>query len=103
MIHIKKEVKKLLKAKPLERYTQSCLETCRDLYSSSITDLKNSVEAIKAGGYEDAKTWMSSAVDAPGTCEDGFQDGGIRSPIAEENDELFQLTVIALAITSLLG
>ncbi|WOK94941.1 invertase inhibitor [Canna indica] len=103
--HAKSLAKALLKAEKatMSGYEKSCLETCRDLYGEAVSSLKSTVRMIKAERYVDAKVYASSAVDAPGGCEDGFQEGGIASPLAEENDYLFQLAVIALAITSRLG
>ncbi|XP_020114879.1 putative invertase inhibitor [Ananas comosus] len=103
MTRAKSKAKNLLKAKSLDPYMESCLETCRELYSNSIADLEDSVKAIKSSRYGDANILISSAVDVPRTCEDGFDEEGLQSPLSEENDELFGLTVIALAITSLLG
>lgn len=103
MTQAKSKVKNLLKAESLDPYVESCLETCRELYSNSIADLKDSVKAIKSSRYNDANILISSAVDVPRTCEDGFDEGGLQSPLSKENDELFGLVVIALAITSLVG
>ncbi|XP_008788715.2 putative invertase inhibitor [Phoenix dactylifera] len=102
-MHAKSMVKKLLKAKPMEGYMKNCLLTCTDVYSDSISDLKDSMKAIKSGQYKDANIRISSAVDAPGNCEDSFQDGNIKSPLMEENKDVFGLAVIALGITALLG
>ncbi|KAG1360939.1 putative invertase inhibitor [Cocos nucifera] len=103
MKHAKSMVKQLLKAKPMGRYMKNCLLTCKDTYSDSISNLKDSLKAIKSGQYKDANIQISSAVDAPGNCEDSFQDGNIKSPLTEENKNVFGLAVIALDITALLG
>nr|XP_010934889.2 putative invertase inhibitor [Elaeis guineensis] len=103
MKHAKSMVKKLLKAKPMGRYMKNCLLTCKDIYSDSISNLKDSLKAIKSGQYKDANIQISGAVDAPGNCEDSFQDGNIKSPLIGENKDLFGLAVIALGITALLG
>ncbi|CAL9112349.1 unnamed protein product, partial [Musa textilis] len=101
--HAKSRVKALLKEKQLSTYRKSCLQTCRELYSDAASSFRNSVKQIKSGRYADAKVYMSSAVDAPGECEDSFQEGDITSPLTKVNYDLFQLAVIALAITSRLG
>lgn len=103
MKHAKSMVKKLLKAEPMERYMKSCLLTCKGIYSDSISNLRDSLKAIKSGQYKDANIKISGAVDAPGNCEDSFQDGDIQSPLTEENKEVFGLAVVALDITALLG
>ncbi|XP_073013097.1 pectinesterase inhibitor 12-like [Typha latifolia] len=102
MTRAKSEVRKILKAETMNHYVKSCLETCRNLYSDCISTLADSIKAIKSGRYEDAKIWISSAVDAPGTCEDGFKEGSLKSPLTKDNGALFNLTAIALAVTSLL-
>ncbi|XP_072980145.1 putative invertase inhibitor [Typha angustifolia] len=102
MTRAKSEVRKILKDETMNRYVKSCLETCRNLYSDCISTLADSIKAIKSGRYEDAKIWISSAVDAPGTCEDGFKEGSLKSPLTKDNGALFNLTAIALAVTSLL-
>ncbi|RWW77266.1 hypothetical protein BHE74_00014577 [Ensete ventricosum] len=101
--HAKSRVKALLKEKLLSTYRKSCLQTCRELYSDAASSFRNSVKPIKSGRYADAKVYISSAVDAPGECEDSFQEGDITSPLTKVNYDLFQLAVIALAITSRLG
>lgn len=101
--HARSKVKKLLKAKPRSHYTKSCLKACLELYKDAISMLKASAGAIKSGHYDDANIWISSAVDAPGSCEDGFGEGGVKSPMVKEDKDLFQLAVIALAMTALLG
>ncbi|XP_009408110.2 putative invertase inhibitor [Musa acuminata AAA Group] len=101
--HAKSRVKTLLKAKKMSRYRKSCLQTCRELYSDAMASLRDSVKLIKAGRYGDANVYISSAVDAPGECEDSFKEGSIKSPLVKENHDLFQLAVIALSITSRLG
>ncbi|URD91698.1 PMEI, partial [Musa troglodytarum] len=101
--HAKSRVKALLKEKQLSTYRKSCLQTCRELYSDAASSFRNSVKQIKSGRYADAKVYISSAVDAPGECEDSFQEGDITSPLTKVNYDLFQLAVIALAITSRLG
>ncbi|KAJ0968172.1 hypothetical protein J5N97_025089 [Dioscorea zingiberensis] len=101
---IKSQVKELLKeAKTRDKYMKSCLETCEELYSDAIAALRDSVKAIKAKRFDDALTYLSAVVDTPGTCEDGFSEGGIISPMMKENKIFFALSSMSLSISSLLA
>ncbi|WOK97942.1 hypothetical protein Cni_G06650 [Canna indica] len=84
----------------LSQYEKSCLESCRELFSKAAYDLEEAAEMIAAGSFDDADVRMSSAVDAPAMCEEGFREGGVESPLEKEDSDLFQLAVIALAITA---
>ncbi|KAH7668658.1 Pectinesterase protein [Dioscorea alata] len=102
--HVKSQVKKLLKATPAnDTYMRSCLESCEELYSDAISALRDSVKAIKAKRFDDAITYLSSVVDDPQTCEDGFSEGGIVSPLGKEDDNFFGLSAISLSMSSLLA
>ena len=99
---VRSKVKNLLKANPEDQFVKSSLETCLGLYTDAISGLMDSVKAIKSGHYDDANTWISSAVDAPGTCDDSFAEGNLNSPLVVEDKGFFQLAVISLGITALL-
>ncbi|RWW41778.1 hypothetical protein BHE74_00052718 [Ensete ventricosum] len=95
--------KALLKGGGLSRYYKSCLAACGDVYADAVSDLRDAAGMIRSGRLVDARVHLSAAVDAPVVCEDGFRDGGLASPLTEEDGDLMQLAVIALAITVRLG
>ncbi|KAH0462172.1 hypothetical protein IEQ34_009747 [Dendrobium chrysotoxum] len=101
--NIQSTINKLLKSLPGgKKYEKGCLEDCLELYTDAISQLRDSVEAIKARRNDDARTWISAAVDAASTCEDGFQEGGLKSPLNKQNDEYLKTILIPLDIAALL-
>ncbi|XP_043717994.1 putative invertase inhibitor [Telopea speciosissima] len=79
------------------------LKDCQDLYSDVKSDVNDAIDAFKSKDYIKANLEVSSASDASTTCEDGFTEKpGLKSPLSIENDNFFQLSVIALSITKFL-
>ena len=100
---IRAKAKRVLRHhKPKSPAMKSCLQTCLELYSDSAQSLRDSARAIRARRYDDANTLLSSAVDAPATCEDGFGEEGIESPLTADNDEFSGHAVIALSMITML-
>ncbi|OVA07569.1 Pectinesterase inhibitor domain [Macleaya cordata] len=94
-------IKNLLK-KNQKRVDNKYLKDCLELYTDAIPDLQEVLEAFKSRDYFKANIQMSSAMDASSTCEDGFKEKkGLVSPLTKKNNDFFQLTAIALAITNL--
>lgn len=81
-----------------DRYLESCLGTCRELYAGAAMGLGESIELVKQGKYGDSNVRVSGS----GACEGGFKEGGRASPLWKENHQFFQLAVIALSITSII-
>ncbi|CAL9112363.1 PMEI [Musa troglodytarum] len=96
------KVKNLL-ARTSDPKTKQCLESCETVYDDLLSDLETSIPAIKEGRLGVAKTYLSAAVDAPGTCEDGFKELKVASPLTKEDSDLTQMCTIALAFTNMLG
>ncbi|KAG6537077.1 putative invertase inhibitor [Zingiber officinale] len=88
------------RAEKMGRYERSCLESCQELFEGAAEDLAEAARMVEGGRFEDAGVRLSAAVDAPVTCEDGFREGGIASPLTAEDGDLFRLAVIALAINA---
>ncbi|XVF52429.1 hypothetical protein PTKIN_Ptkin05aG0017300 [Pterospermum kingtungense] len=100
---ISSKVSKLLENKDLDKYTRSCLETCCELYSDVPSDLQTAAQAVKSKDYGTANSYISEAMDAPDTCEEGFKEKeGSVSPLTKENSNFFQLTAMSLALMSML-
>ncbi|XP_020675355.1 putative invertase inhibitor [Dendrobium catenatum] len=101
--NIQSIINKLLKSLPgVKKYGIGCLEDCLELYIDVVSQLKDSVEAIKAHHIDDARTWISIAVDAMLTCEDGLQEGGLKYPSKKQNDEYLKTILIPLDIAAVL-
>ncbi|KAL6008280.1 hypothetical protein ACLOJK_033786 [Asimina triloba] len=91
-----------LQAGKQDLFTKRCLETCPELYSDATSSLEDSIKAFSFSSYDDANAYVSAAMDDCGTCEDGFKEKeGVVSPMMKENQDIFQLCAIALAITRL--
>jgi pectinesterase inhibitor-like protein len=76
------------------------LSTCLDLYSE-IDHLSDAASAISSFRYDDAKTYLSAALDAPGDCEDVFSKKGTSSVLSKENANARQLSAIAVALLNI--
>ncbi|KAM3323153.1 putative invertase inhibitor [Capsicum chacoense] len=95
-------VKKLLKEKNLDPYVKRCLKDCLELYSDAIPTIKLAMKSYNAKKYYDANIQISSVMDAPTTCEDGFKEKeGVVSPLTKRNDITFQLSAVALSVMNL--
>ncbi|KAE8804233.1 putative invertase inhibitor [Hordeum vulgare] len=78
------------------------LADCDELYSSAVDQLDAAARAIASGNLQDAVTNLSAAADAPQTCEDGFRELGVSSPLAAEDSEFSKECSIALSVTNTL-
>lgn len=94
----------MLKSGPFDSFDRQCLDVCSELYSDAISTLMDSLTALGEKRFDDANIWVSSVMDASSTCEDGFKEReGHVSPLTKENNYLFQLSGISLAIINFLG
>ncbi|RWV94709.1 hypothetical protein GW17_00042727 [Ensete ventricosum] len=94
---------KSLLAKASDSKTKQCLGTCVSVLEDVLSDLDAAIPAIKEGRLGDAKTYLSAGVGAPDTCEEAFQEMKVPSPLTEEDSDLRQICIIALAFTNMLG
>ncbi|XP_074563222.1 putative invertase inhibitor [Curcuma longa] len=78
-------------------------EVCVEVLGNAAGELKAAARAVKAGRLDDADSFAAAALDAPGDCDDAFQEEGVASPLAEQDLGLWRLTVVALAITARLA
>ncbi|PIA32559.1 hypothetical protein AQUCO_04400034v1 [Aquilegia coerulea] len=96
-------IENMLSNKAYDLYSILCLKDCLQLYSDVIPVLNGSIKAIQNRNYYIANIWISAAMDAALTCEDGFKEKeGEVSPLAKEDNDLYQLCDIALVISNLL-
>ena len=75
------------------------LSTCAELYSIAVDDLEEAAKGIASGnawGLQQALTHLSATVDAPETCEDGFRELNLKSPLVAEDAEDVMLLTLAV-------
>ena len=92
-----------LKSSVKDKKVRSGLDDCKDLYSGAVDQLVAAAKGVAAGmpqGLKDAVTNLSAVMDAPQTCEDGFQELEVKSPLAAEDSEFTKEVSVALVITS---
>ncbi|CAL0325477.1 unnamed protein product [Lupinus luteus] len=76
----------------------SALSDCDELYTGAIEDLKEASTAVDKGDYETVNRLVSTAMTNSGTCENGFKDLEIPSPLTRQNTHFSQLCSNVLAI-----
>ncbi|KAF8032197.1 hypothetical protein BT93_D1191 [Corymbia citriodora subsp. variegata] len=101
MTHTRSYTKKLLKSKKMDPFIKACLQDCLELYSDAVSTLKEAIRAYKDEKYDDTKINLSSVIDASTTCEDGFAEKDMASPLAVRNKDAFQLSALALSIVTM--
>lgn len=98
----RRHIKQLMKSPIVKNgdvYVKTCLEDCLELYTDAARMLKMSRKYVSKGKFDDANIWVSSVVDSAETCDEGFQEKeGINNLMAKRDGDLFQLSVISLAI-----
>ncbi|XP_074284423.1 putative invertase inhibitor [Silene latifolia] len=94
-------IKQLLSNKMLDKSTKEGLTDCLDLYSDSQPTLNEAAKDYRARRYVEANLKVSSVIDASTTCEQGFEDLEIGSPLAQQNNHAYQLSAIALSIMNM--
>ncbi|KAF8038304.1 hypothetical protein BT93_B0982 [Corymbia citriodora subsp. variegata] len=94
---------KLLQSEKMDPSVRACLQDCLELYSDAVPTLAEAIRAYKGGRYDDANIDLSSVMDAPSTCEDGFSETGVGSPLGRRNKDAFRLSAIALSIVTMLS
>ncbi|KAL2940554.1 putative invertase inhibitor [Bienertia sinuspersici] len=74
------------------------LEDCLDLYSDSISTLREVALDYRAKKFMVVNVKVSPIMEASSSCEQGFEDVGVTSPLIVQNNRIFQLCAIALSI-----
>ncbi|XP_023514422.1 putative invertase inhibitor [Cucurbita pepo subsp. pepo] len=96
-------IKKLRRNKHLNTLVKSCLADCLELYSDAIPILKDARRDYKGRRYFETNLKISSVMDDCSTCEDGFEEEGVISPLTNRNHNAFELSAIALSIINMLS
>ncbi|EAZ31789.1 hypothetical protein OsJ_15941 [Oryza sativa Japonica Group] len=89
-----------------DKRRKDCLSACGEVYDSAVDSLDEAAKGIasrSADGLRDAVTVLSAALDTPDTCEDGFRELGLASPLVAEDEEFSKESAIALGVTSALS
>ncbi|KAF5740019.1 pectinesterase inhibitor-like [Tripterygium wilfordii] len=85
-------------------FERQCLRDCSEGYQEAIDQIKDSIEALQSKRYNDANTWITAAMTAAQSCEEGFlEQPGHDSPLTERNQLFGQICSIGLTITNLLN
>jgi len=77
-----------LRASEKDKKRLAGLKDCSEVYTQAVDQTGVAAKGIASGtprGRADAVTALSAVEDAPGTCEQGFQDLGVPSPLASED------------------
>ncbi|CAO2841656.1 unnamed protein product [Amaranthus hypochondriacus] len=85
-----------------DNFTREGLEDCVEVYEDSFVTLYESARDYRGARFNDANIKVSSVIDASSTCEDGFGDFGVVSPLTKQNNHTFQLCAISLSIIDML-
>lgn len=96
-------VKRFLEDKKPDKGTKAAMKDCLELYSDSAYALSDASKDFKAGRFSDANIKVSSVMDGSTTCDQGFDDLGVSSPLKNENGYIFQLSAITLSIIKMLN
>ncbi|KAL0006093.1 hypothetical protein SO802_013654 [Lithocarpus litseifolius] len=96
---INKEIKKLQGSANDEGLKQA-LTDCAENYGDAIDQIQSSTTALASKKYNDVKTWVSAAMNDADSCEQGFEDQSVKSPIASSSTTFTQLSSNVLAITN---
>ncbi|KAF6170143.1 hypothetical protein GIB67_038676 [Kingdonia uniflora] len=96
-------IKKLLKRPNHNKYVKNSLDSCLELYGEATASLKEIRSSIKGRRYDDANIQAGNVMDLVSTCEDGFTEGGVKSPLTKNNGDVFQLVAMDLSIINMLS
>lgn len=98
----RRDIKKLLRNKKMEKFMKACLDDCLELYSDAVPTLKDAKRDYKGKNYTNANVKVSSIMEAPSTCESGFKENEHTiSPLTKNNNNVFQLAVLTLSIINM--
>ncbi|XP_060207520.1 putative invertase inhibitor [Lycium barbarum] len=92
-------IEKMLSSKEFEPFAMDCLRDCLELYADAIAMLVDAFAAFLYKQLDAANIFMRTVMDATSTCDEGFTEKkGELTPLAKENNNLFQLSDISWCI-----
>ncbi|KAK6911603.1 Pectinesterase inhibitor domain [Dillenia turbinata] len=87
-----------------DTYVSQCLSECMEDYQDAMYQIEDSLGALDSRGYDDIKTWLTTAIDNIDSCEKEFNFHPLRINILTTINRTFmQLCNNALVITNLLA
>ncbi|KAG7026059.1 hypothetical protein SDJN02_12557, partial [Cucurbita argyrosperma subsp. argyrosperma] len=95
-------ITELIRNKNLDSSIKLCLVDCLELYSDAISTMKLAMRNYRLRRYNDANVAISAVMDAAETCENGFKEKKVNSPLKKRDEDVFELGAIVLAIMSML-
>ncbi|CAL5030365.1 unnamed protein product [Urochloa decumbens] len=94
-----------LRASEKDKRRLECLSSCAEVYSDAVAEIAVAAQGIASGtasGLGEAVTALSAVLDAPSTCEQGFVELNVPSPLAAEDAEFGKEASVALSVTAAL-
>ena len=79
---------------------KQALSDCAENYGDAIDQIQSSTTALGSKKYNDVNTWVSAAMNDADSCNQGFQDQSVKSPMSTSNTKFTQLSSNVLAITN---
>lgn len=84
-------------------FAEQCLQDCMDLYNGAVLTVEEALTAFLTDHSGAADIYMGAVMEDAMTCEDGFKEmGGVR-PLVKENENLYELSRIAVCIIKLVS
>ncbi|KAI0518613.1 hypothetical protein KFK09_006049 [Dendrobium nobile] len=81
--------------------TRELLHDCIDVYDDALDNLEAAKEAIRVGDIGTRDSMLSAMISNFGTCEDGFAEFSIKSPVEDWSETLQSMTDNCLAIINM--
>ncbi|XP_043710335.1 putative invertase inhibitor [Telopea speciosissima] len=94
-------IKELWTDKKYGRDAKHVLQVCDEVYSNAVVDTIQAIDEFKSKDYFVASTLVDSVQTDATTCEDEFEEAGLKSPLTIEDNYFYQLTSIAITITEI--
>ena len=90
----------LLRKRGDEATTARCLRSCRALYGGVVRRQPGCAAAVRGRRSGEATRCLERAASAAAECEEGFRKSKVASPVTMENDDVFKLAKLAVALLS---
>ncbi|XP_042505132.1 putative invertase inhibitor [Macadamia integrifolia] len=95
-------IEELLNDRKSDPNLKGCLQDCKLHYSVAERNAKTAIESFESKNYKEANTAVGAALTDAWTCEEAFQESGLKSLLIAEYNSFHQLGLIALDISYML-